>query len=91
VKENRQLSTEGTSRTDRCVRGHIFDARQRDRDRLEKSKQRDQKAYAVDHQRRRKKNVQGREGEGNLWSWCLKKGKGKLTVHSEDLLNSDKL
>jgi hypothetical protein len=20
-----------------------------------------------------KKNVQGREGEGNLWSWCLKK------------------
>jgi hypothetical protein len=37
------------------------------------------------------KNVQGREGEGNLWSGCLKKGKGKLTVHSEDLLNSDKL
>jgi hypothetical protein len=23
------------------------------------------------------KNVQGREGEGNLWSGCQKKGKGK--------------
>jgi hypothetical protein len=71
------------------VRGRIFDARQRDRDRLEKSKQRDENrrsrpspGVSGDEESSvkegEKKNVQGREGEGNLWSWCLKE-KGKVS------------
>jgi hypothetical protein len=38
------------------------------------------------------KNVEGREGQRDLSSWSPKgKGKGKLTVRSDDSPNSDKL
>jgi hypothetical protein len=50
------------------------------------------KQVGLSDPRRKEKNVVGREGEGDLSSWSPKgKGKGKLTVRSDDLPNSDKL